>query len=394
MSSFEIQIREELETLSADGLFRTIDSIETGCFSQITIDGQTFLNFCSNNYLALNGHPYIANAMKKAIDLWGTSCSASRLIVGNIKLFEEAEERLAGFKRKEAALIFPSGYQANVSVIATLASPEDNIFSDQLNHASIIDGCKLSRAKLSIYRHRDANNLEDLLKDSKSRRKIIVTDGVFSMDGDIAPLKEISELADRYDAVVIVDDAHATGVLGNDGRGTLELFDLQQKENIMVLGTGGKALGVGGAFFCCPDYVKQYLINKSRGFIYTTATVPAIPAGLMASLDVVVNEPDRRKRLNELSNYFHHRLKAEGFMTSKTPSHILPLIIGDNQKVIDMALLLRKNGIYVKPIRFPTVPKGTERIRFSLTSHHTKEDVDKVIDIIKSYISLRSKRLL
>jgi len=383
LSSFVLFIKDELQKLESEGLLRSIDGIETGCFSHISINGCNYLNFCSNNYLALNGHPLIAKAMKNAIDRWGTSSGASRLIVGNINLFEEAEERLARFKNTESALIFPSGYQANVTVISTLASEEDDIFSDQLNHASIIDGCRLSKAKLSVYRHRDANHLETLLKKSKSKKKVIVTDGVFSMDGDIAPLKEISELADKYDTVVIVDDAHATGVVGENGRGTLELFGLN-KENIMVLGTGGKALGVGGAFFCCPAVVKQYLINKSRGFIYTTAPVPAIPAGLMASLEVLKLEPYRRQKLIELSNYFHNRLKSEGFLTSESPSHIIPLIIGDNERVLSLAKLLQEKGVYVKPIRRPTVPKGTERLRFSLTSEHTKEDIDRVIDIITS----------
>lgn len=381
MNSFSLFIEDELNKLKRDGLFRSMDSIDTGCYPEISINSRSLINFCSNNYLALNGHPYIAKMMKCAIDKWGSSSGASRLIVGNINLFEEAERVLSRFKNKEAALIFPSGYQANVTVISTLVGEGDEIFSDQLNHASIIDGCRLSRAKISIYRHRNVNHLEELLKKSVCKRKLIITDGVFSMDGDIAPLKEISELVNRYDAFAIVDDAHATGILGKDGSGTCEHFGVNN-DNIMVLGTGGKALGVGGAFFCCQKKFRDYLINKGRGFVYTTAPIPAIPAGLMAAIDVVKKEPERRKKLKELSQYFHNRLIELGFKTSDESSHILPLIIGENDRVINIANLLQESGIFAKAIRTPTVPKGSERIRFSLTAEHKKEDVDKAIEAI------------
>ncbi len=382
MSSFEAFIKTELDDLNEKGLYRSLNSLETGCYPYISVNGTTFVNFCSNNYLALNGNRVIAEAMKEAIDRWGSSSGASRLIAGNISLFDEAESVLAKFKKKEAALIFPSGYQANVSVISTLVSDRDEVFSDQLNHASIIDGCRLSKAKISIYRHKDMEHLEQLLKKSQMRHKLIVTDSVFSMDGDLAPLNCISELADKYDAFVIVDDAHATGVLGKEGKGSCEYFGLQ-KDNIMVLGTGGKALGVGGAFFCCPAKVKEYLINKSRGFIYTTAPIPAIPAGLVAAINMVLNEPERRKNLHNISAYFHNEIKRLGYRTSDMCSHIIPVIIGGNERVINMAKKLHENGIYVKPIRKPTVPAGTERIRFSFTAAHRKEDVDRVINLFE-----------
>ncbi|GAB4440470.1 MAG: glycine C-acetyltransferase [bacterium] len=382
MNSFLSFISEELNKLEREGLLRSMDCIETGCYPDISIENRRLINFCSNNYLSLNGHPYITKAMKEAIDAWGSSSGASRLIVGNLILFERAEKVLAEFKKKETALIFPSGYQANVTVISTLMQEGDEIFSDQLNHASIIDGCRMSKAKTSIYRHRDVNHLESLLKKSRSRKKLIVTDGVFSMDGDIAPLLEISEVAKKYDALVVVDDAHSTGVLGKEGRGTTEYFGIEN-ENIMVLGTGGKALGVGGAFFCCPEKIRKYLINRGRGFIYTTGAVPAIPAGLMASVKVIKEEPQRRSRLSELSEYFHSSLKLNCLQTSEKPSHIIPLIIGDNDKTLMIAEFLKQGGVYAKAIRYPTVPKGTERIRFSLTAEHTKEDIDKTVEVIK-----------
>lgn len=385
MSRFVDFVTEELKSLDRIGLLRTLDKIDTGCYSYIKIGGKKYINFCSNNYLSLNGHPYIAKAMVEAIDSWGTSSSSSRLIVGDLNIFEEAEEKLAKFKGKESSLIFSSGYQANVSVISTLASYETEIYSDELNHASIIDGCKLSKSKVKIYRHKDMNQLEDLLKLGKSAIKIVVTDGVFSMDGDIAPLDEMLSLLERYDAVAVVDDAHATGILGENGGGTLEHFNISD-ERFMVLGTGGKAMGVGGAFFCCSKTIRDYLINKSRGFIYSTAPVPSIPAGLIAAVDIIYSEPERRNRLKDLADYFHEQIKLLGVKTSDTASHIIPVIIGDNEKTLNIASLLLQNGIFVKAIRKPTVPAGTERIRFSLIADHSRADVDKVIEILKRYL--------
>lgn len=376
-------MKEELYNLKKNGLLRQLERLDGGSFPYISLNGKRYINFCSNNYLALNGHPVIVDAMKRAIGCFGTSSGSSRLIAGNLELFERAEAKLAVFKKREDALIFPSGFQANVTVLATLAREDDEIFSDALNHASIVDGCRLSKAKISVYKHKDMNNLESLLRNAKGKRKIIVTDGVFSMDGDIAPLKDICWLAKRYDGVVIVDDAHATGVLGDDGRGTLEYFGIED-ENIMVLGTGGKALGVGGAFFCCAKVVKEYLVNKGRGFIYTTAPIPAIPAGLIASIDVISSEPERRKKLFNLSTYFYDQLKTLGFNVGSSPSHIIPVVVGDNEKVIKLAEKLKKEGIFVKAIRTPTVPKGTERLRFSLTSEHTKDDIDKAINVLRT----------
>ncbi len=381
MKRFKDQIISELEKIKSDGLLRKMDILESGDFPYITVNGRHYINFSSNNYLALNGHKLIKEAMSQATEKYGTSASASRLISGNIEIFEQAEAILALFKGKESALIFNSGYQANLSVISTLFNEKDVIFSDELNHASIIDGCRLSKAKIFVYRHNDMNHLEDILQSTDGRRKVIITDGVFSMDGDIADLPQICYLAERYDAIVIVDDAHSTGVLGVNGAGTESHFGLKN-DYIFVLGTGGKALGGGGAFFCCPKYVRDYLINRCRGFIYSTALPPSVPAGLIAAINIIKNETVRVSRLKELSLYIHKALKRLNINTSSAPSHITPIIIGDSLKTLNLAQNLLKNHIYVKAIRPPTVPPNTSRIRISLTSLHTEADIDKLISLL------------
>lgn len=386
MKRFREEILSELKDLENKNLLRRMEILKSGDFANIVIGKKKLINLSSNNYLALNGHRYIKEKMAEATEKWGTSASASRLISGNLEIFEEAEEKLAKFKGKESALIFNSGYQANVSIISTLMKEKDVIFSDELNHASIIDGCRLSKAEVFVYRHNDVDHLEDLLKKSKGRKKLIVTDGVFSMDGDISRLPEISEISEKYDAMIIVDDAHSTGILGNNGRGTEEHFNLK-RDNIMVLGTGGKALGVGGAFFCCPKYIRNYLINRCRGFIYSTALPPAIPAGFLASLKLIGKESWRRKHLKKLSEYFFKRLKDNDLLCGGTPSHITPLIVGKSEEALRLEKLLRKEGVFARAIRYPTVPEGTARIRFSLTAEHREDDIDVVLNTI-----LRSKR--
>lgn len=382
MRKFKEEINSELVNLLNRNLLRKMEVIESGDFPTIIIDGKKFINFSSNNYLALNGHSYIKEKMNEALERWGTSASASRLISGNLRIFESAEERLAEFKGKESALIFNSGYQANISIISTLIKEEDIIFSDELNHASIIDGCRLSKAKVCIYKHNDINHLEELMKKNNGKKRLIVTDGVFSMDGDIVNLPELIYLAEKHNATILLDDAHSTGILGKYGRGTEEYFNIKS-ENIMVLGTGGKALGVGGAFFCCPKYIRDYLINRCRGFIYSTALPPSIPAGLIAGLELINKESWRREKLKKLSQYFYEKLKEKGFLCGDNPSHITPLIVGESVKTLELEQIMREEGVFAKAIRYPTVPEGTARIRFALTAEHTEEDIDKVIEILK-----------
>lgn len=382
MKGFERSIHDELKRYRSDGLFREMDVIETECLPRVVIDGTRHVNFSSNNYLAMNGAPRIRAAMIDAIEKWGTSAGASRLTAGNLKIFEDAEKALAGFKTRQAALMFNSGYQANVGVISALAGPDDEVFSDELNHASIIDGCRMSRTKVSVYRHADPGALEKLLRLSTARRRFVITESVFSMDGDMAPVPDILGLAKTYEAVLIIDDAHATGVLGEKGGGSGEYFGIHEEE-YMVLGTGGKALGVSGAFFCCSRIVRDYLVNRCRAFIYSTAASPCVPAGLAAAVELVKSDSGRRRKLMDLAGYFHERLRRGGYSTCAAPSHITPVIIGDNDKAIRVEKELRKAGIFAKAIRYPTVAKGTERIRFSLTAGHLKEEIDRVLDILE-----------
>jgi len=378
LRSFENVIAQEINEIKKKDLYRKLAVLSSGCHRNIRIKRKVYLNFCSNNYLSLNGHVEIEKAMILALKKWGSSAGASRLIAGDLEIFEIAEKKLAQFKGTETSLIFPSGYQANVSIISTLVGDGDIIFSDELNHASIIDGCRLSKAKVCIYRHCDMNDLEKKLKKEKGKKRLIITDSVFSMDGDLAPIGDIVELAERYDCGVIVDDAHATGILGKEGRGTIEYFGLENK-NVMILATGGKALGVMGAFFCCSKKVKEYLINKCRGFIYSTGPSPVVPAGLLASISLIKKESWRREKLKKLSEYLWNGFRKLNCHTSKIPAHILPLIVGDNDKALKLADAFIKNGIFVRAIRPPTVPENTARIRFSLMADHEIEDIEKVI---------------
>lgn len=382
MKSFREYLNRELEELKNKKLYRSMEILKSGCHRLIRIGRRSFINFSSNNYLGLNGHPEIVKSMEKAILNWGTSSSSSRLISGNMELFEIAERKLARFKGLEASLIFPSGYQANVSIIPTLVGEGDVIFSDELNHASIIDGCRLSKAKICVYKHRDYEDLEKKAKKKNGNRKLIVSDSIFSMDGDMADIKQLVKIAEYYDCALLIDDAHATGILGKNGSGSLEHFGVKGKD-VMVLGTGGKALGVAGSFFCCSDIIRKYLINKCRGFIYSTGVLPAIPAGLLSSIDIVKKEGFRRKKLKELSSYFWKRLNELDLKTTNTPSHILPLIIGDTEKTLKIAEKLIENGIFIRAIRPPTVPENSSRIRFCITYEHEYDDIDKVIKILR-----------
>lgn len=382
MKRFREYLNRELEDLKNRNLYRNMAILESACQRIIRVDSKSFINFSSNNYLGLNGHPEVVKSMEKAILKWGTSSSSSRLISGNLDLFEIAERKLARFKGLETSLIFPSGYQANVSIISTLMGKEDVIFSDELNHASIIDGCRLSKAKICVYKHNDYEDLIRKIKKEKGKKKLIVSDSVFSMDGDLADIKQLIEISEHYDCALLIDDAHATGVLGKNGSGSLEHFGIKGKD-VMVLGTGGKALGVAGAFFCSNEDVRRYLINRCRGFIYSTGIIPSVPAGLMASIELVKKESWRRERLQTLTSYFWKRLKELELKTSDNPSHIIPLIIGDTEKTLNIADKLIKNGVFVRAIRPPTVPENSSRIRFCITAEHEYEDIDLVIKILK-----------
>ncbi|MBI4948973.1 MAG: 8-amino-7-oxononanoate synthase, partial [Deltaproteobacteria bacterium] len=310
---------------------------------------------------------------------------ASRLVSGNTALHEALEERISRFKGTEAALVFNSGYTANIGLITALSDRHTEIFSDRLNHASIIDACALSSAKVIRYRSRDVGSLAGLLKKSSAKKKLIVTDGVFSMDGTIAPVKEIAGLLNKHNATLIIDDAHATGVLGKNGKGTLEEFGVTHP-SIIQMGTLGKALGSFGAFVTGTKALIDLLISKSRPFIFTTALPPAICAASIEAINIVEEEPERRARLKSNYEYLRSGLNAAGFETPGS-TQIIPVIVGDAEKAVKASERLLEAGVFIQAIRPPTVPDGSSRLRITTMATHTKEDLDLVIDAIKAALN-------
>jgi 8-amino-7-oxononanoate synthase len=371
---------QELSYLDQQGLLRKPVTIGPCQGPRVVMDGRSLLLMCSNDYLGLSGHPALRQAACEAMELYGFGSGASRLVSGTSPLHQELERKLAAFKSAEAAILFNSGYAANTGIIPAVAGDGDAIFSDSLNHASIIDGCRLSRAALHIYRHRDMNHLESLLKQiGAGGRRLIVTDGVFSMDGDIAPLPEIVTLSERYDALVMVDDAHATGVLGKNGTGTAEHFNLKDRVHIQM-GTLGKAVGSFGAYAAGDRSLIDYLMNKARSFVYSTALPPAVCAASLAALDVMERENRRIARLWKNRRKFAEGLASLGLDTRPSETPIVPVMVGDARKTLEAGRRLCELGIYATGIRPPTVPEGTSRIRTTVMATHTDDDIALALD--------------
>jgi glycine C-acetyltransferase len=368
-----------LAQIKAKDLYRQLRVIHGAQAPRVQVDGREVVLLSSNNYLGLAEHPALREAAVQALERYGNGAGASRSIAGTMEPHRELEERIARFKGCEAALLLNTGYMANMGLLTTLVEEGDLIVSDELNHASVVDGCRLSRAEVWVYRHRDMDHLESLLKRSDHRRRLVVTDGVFSMEGDIAPLPAIRALADQYGALVMVDDAHATGVLGAGGRGTAEYFDLMGQIEIQM-GTLGKALGGFGAYIAGSRDLIDYVINCCRTFLYTTALPPAIAAMALAALEIVEEEPQRRRWLWENTAYFKEGLKKLGFDTGMSETPILPVIIGDNALTMEADRLLMERGIFAQGIRPPTVPPQGSRLRTTLMATHTKGDLDDALD--------------
>jgi 8-amino-7-oxononanoate synthase len=372
------ELRDELADLDRQSLRRTVLTPRTGQGETLSIDGRELLNLTSNNYLGLAGDPRVVEAAAEAARAYGASVSASRLLCGSTPLHEELETRLAALKGHEAALLYSSGYLANLGVLTALARPGDAIFSDALNHASIIDGCRLSGADTKVYGHRDAGHLAELLAATPARRRLIVSETVFSMDGDIAPLAELVGLARAHDAVLVLDEAHATGVLGPNGEGALAALGLDP-EGIVVVGTLSKALASAGGFVAAGGTVIEYLVNRSRPFIFNTALPPASVAAALAALDIVAAEPERRAQLDAIATRLRDGLVAAGHPPSDSETAIVPLLLGSADAALALERRLRDAGILSRAIRPPTVPEGTARIRFNLIATHTENDVDRVL---------------
>ena len=369
-----------LAEVKESGLYRRLRAVESAQDAAIILEGQEVLLFSSNNYLGLANHPALKRAAQEAIERYGCGSGASRLISGSMAVHHELENRLAALKKTEAALVFPTGYHANIGVLSALMGPDDTILSDSLNHASIIDGCRLSRADTRVYRHADTEHLGELLKACPATgQRLIVTDSVFSMDGDLAPLTEIVALARQYDAWMMVDEAHATGVFGSHGGGLVEELGLTEEVDIQM-GTLGKALGCVGAFVAGSHELIDWLVNRARSFIYTTAIPPAVAASVLAALDIVEQEPERRQRLWANTRVLADGLRSLGYTLGTTHSQILPVIIGEACETMSVAAAILQRGVFAHGIRPPTVPEGTSRIRVTPMATHTQDHLSRTLD--------------
>ncbi|MBI5699950.1 8-amino-7-oxononanoate synthase [Candidatus Saganbacteria bacterium] len=374
-------IEKELSDIKDSGLYRSLKTIEKTDGRTVTIDEKLYLNFCSNNYLGLANHPAVVAAAKEAVEKYGTGAGASRLISGNLVLHEKLERKIAEFKKREAAIVFPTGFMANLGVVSALVDEKDTVIIDRLDHASIIDACKLSRAKLQVFPHRDMNALEKLLGKSQNfGKRLIVTDSVFSMDGDLAPLLDILMLAKNHKALVMIDEAHSTGVLGKTGRGLEEHFNCEGRTDI-VMGTLSKAIGSLGGFVAGPKNLIDYLRNKSRSFIYTTALPPASCAAALAALELIEKDLSLLEKLRKNIDYYsspateRRGSKEPGRSAPGSLSPIIPIIIGPPEKTLEISNQLFTRGILLSAIRPPTVPPGQSRLRLTICAQHTKEDI-------------------
>lgn len=353
--------------------------------SKVTMHGEKLINLGSNNYLGLTFHPKVVEAAVKATEKYGTGSCSSRILAGTSGIHRKLEKKLAQAKGTEDAVVFSTGYMTMMGTISTITSEGDIIFSDELNHASIVEGCRLSKAEVRIYRHSDMSSLEEELYHCEpSRNKLIVTDGVFSMNGTVARLPEIKKLAEIYDAMIMVDDAHGTGVLGKTGRGTLEHFGLEGQIDI-VSGTFSKSLGSIGGVTCSNSEIVTYLKLQSRPFIFSASSPPSVAATVLAALEVIENEPQLLRKLHQNANYVKQGLLDSGFMLQETITPIIPILINDEEKTFKLTQLLEDDGIFVNPIISPAVPKESSLIRISVLASHTEKDIEYVLSKFKKY---------
>jgi 8-amino-7-oxononanoate synthase len=379
-------VAERLAELERLGLSRRLRLVSGPQGPTVLLDGQPVLLLCSNNYLGLADHPRVREAAAEAAMRWGSGAGASRLISGTMTIHRRLEQRLARFERAEACLLFGSGYLANLGVISALAGPGDAVFSDELNHASIVDGCRLSRAQVVVYRHLDVEHLEWCMRQHGSRRdepgaRLIVTDSVFSMDGDVAPLGAIVEIARAYAARVVVDEAHATGTIGPEGRGAIAEAGLEGEIDVTV-GTLGKALGSYGAYVCAEAELVRLLINTARPFIFSTAPSPPAAAAALAALELLEERPRRVERLQLNARQLRRSLAGEGFSVTDDEMPIVPLVIGDERTAMQMCELALEGGVFAQAIRPPTVPVGSSRLRLAAMASHTAADMAKAARVL------------
>ncbi len=381
-------LSDQLDELRRKGThfrLRVLDDIQAPV---CTYDCKKVINLASNNYLGLCDHPKLREAAIQAVKDYGVGSGAVRTIAGTMKIHMELEEKIARFKNVEACVVFQSGFTANAGTVSAILGKEDFIISDELNHASIIDGARLSRAKIKVFRHKDAAHAEELLKEIQNEpgHKLIITDGVFSMDGDIGPVDKLADLAEKYNAIMMVDDAHASGVLGRNGRGSVDHFHCHGRVDIQV-GTLSKAIGALGGYVCGSKDLIDYLYHRARPFLFSTSHPPSVAAACIAAFDILENEPERIQRLWDNTAYFKQQLGNAGFdiggkTTPASETPVTPIIIGDGRLTMEFSRALFEAGVMATGIAFPTVPEGKARIRTIMTSEHTREQLDQALEII------------
>ncbi len=374
-------VAARLAELRRRGLHRRLRTIEGPQRSRVLLDGGEALLLCSNNYLGLADHPRVRAAAAEAAERFGAGAGGSRLISGTMTLHRTLEQRLAAFKGSEAALLFGSGYLANTGTIAALSGPGEVVFSDELNHASIIDGCRLSRSEVFVYRHRDTEHLEWGLRRAGSRAALIVTDGVFSMDGDIAPLPDLHELAGRHGCMLVVDEAHGTGALGPGGRGSVAAAGLSGQVDVVV-GTLGKALGSYGAYVCASAQVAELLLNTARPFIYSTAPPPPSVGAALAALSILREHPGIVEQLRRNAATLREALGAYGLDLGGSRTQIVPVVVGDARRAMALCEHALERGVFAQAIRPPTVPEGTSRLRLAVMATHSADELRNAARVI------------
>lgn len=381
--SLDDELKQGLADRRAQAQYRTRRISESAQAAEIIVDGKRVLNFCSNDYLGLANHPEVIHAFKTAADEFGVGSGASHLINGHSRYHHELEEALAEFTGRPRALLFSTGYMANLGVISALVQKGDHVFEDRLNHASLLDAGLLSQARLQRYQHNDCNDLSNKLSTSKGKRRLIVTDGVFSMDGDLAPVDKLSELAQQQNAILMIDDAHGLGVLGQHGGGVVDHYGLDSRQVPILMGTLGKAVGTFGAFVAGSEALIETLIQQARSYIYTTAMPAAIAAATLVSLKLVSEEGWRRDQLVSLVNRFRAGAAQLGLPLMESATAIQPLLVGDNTKAVKLSSSLFAAGVMVSAIRPPTVPDGTARLRITLSAAHSEAQVDHLLEAVQ-----------
>ncbi|HEY1493405.1 MAG TPA: glycine C-acetyltransferase [Candidatus Solibacter sp.] len=377
-------LHDQLETWRAEGTYQRLRILQSASAAEARFDGKQVINLASNNYLGLTTHPKLREAALEAVRKYGVGSGAVRTISGTMTLHMELEERIAAFKNVEACVVFQSGFAANAGTVSAILTPEDHIISDELNHASIIDGCRLSRAKIHVFAHKDVAAAEKILAELAPLpgRKLLITDGVFSMDGDIGPLPGLADAAEKHGAIMMVDDAHASGVLGRNGRGTIDHFGVHGRVHVQV-GTLSKAIGVLGGYVCGSRDLIEFLYHRARPFLFSTSHPPAVAAACLAAFDVLEQEPERIEQLWDNTRYFKKGLQEAGFDTGISETPITPVIVGEAALAHKLSRELFEEGVLATGIGFPTVAKGKARVRTIVASTHTEAELDQALEAFR-----------